>query len=339
MTYPLQFAAGALINTAGSGNDFVGGTNGYGNVRVQWPAFALKRLHRGRPGDKRSAHEPEQRAFDEPGAGLELDRGGYGQYALLRCRSGTIRGFAGQLCNQIGDEPVSRQSVRALERLAIQCRELLYEFHARQSQAEVHHQPFRRQSRRPDSARQIVLLLRYRMGSDCPAHRLDGDGAERPRFNNMCWDSFRWEERTRSPDRAYPPAPQLVPFYRNLFSLYQSTTGTPLAVLGCPFNSDGSPAPGAPAERKRLRQSADCLALEQRSEQVQTARIDYNINEKNAAWFRFQNDSGLQAAYTDADQSLVQRDFSSAALFVRRRLHACLLAEPGELLQSGVLLV
>ena len=33
MTYPLQFAAGALINTAGSSNDFVGGTNGYGNVQ------------------------------------------------------------------------------------------------------------------------------------------------------------------------------------------------------------------------------------------------------------------------------------------------------------------
>lgn len=32
LTYPLQFAAGALINTAGNGNDFVGGTNGYGNV-------------------------------------------------------------------------------------------------------------------------------------------------------------------------------------------------------------------------------------------------------------------------------------------------------------------
>src|SRR5580692_8822208 len=31
-TYPLQFAAGALVNTAGSGNDFVGSTNGYGNV-------------------------------------------------------------------------------------------------------------------------------------------------------------------------------------------------------------------------------------------------------------------------------------------------------------------
>src|SRR6202049_4771684 len=30
MTYPLQFAAGALINTAGSSNDFVGGTHGFG---------------------------------------------------------------------------------------------------------------------------------------------------------------------------------------------------------------------------------------------------------------------------------------------------------------------
>ena len=41
MTYPLQFAAGALMNTAGSGNDFVGGTNGYGNVQFNGlPALA-----------------------------------------------------------------------------------------------------------------------------------------------------------------------------------------------------------------------------------------------------------------------------------------------------------
>src|ERR1700674_4157307 len=32
LTYPLQFSAGALINTGGSSNDFVGGTNGFGNV-------------------------------------------------------------------------------------------------------------------------------------------------------------------------------------------------------------------------------------------------------------------------------------------------------------------
>src|SRR3984957_17500546 len=32
LTYPLQFAPGGLVNTAGSGNDFVGSSNGYGNV-------------------------------------------------------------------------------------------------------------------------------------------------------------------------------------------------------------------------------------------------------------------------------------------------------------------
>ena len=32
MTYVAQFSPGALINTAGSSNDFVGGQNGYGNV-------------------------------------------------------------------------------------------------------------------------------------------------------------------------------------------------------------------------------------------------------------------------------------------------------------------
>ena len=32
---------------------------------------------------------------------------------------------------------------------------------------------------------------------------------------------------------------------------------------------------------------------------MQTARIDYNIDPANTAWFRFQADTGLQAAYTD----------------------------------------
>jgi hypothetical protein len=41
MTYPLQFAPGALMNTAGSGNDFLGSTNGYGNVEFNGlPALA-----------------------------------------------------------------------------------------------------------------------------------------------------------------------------------------------------------------------------------------------------------------------------------------------------------
>ena len=59
LTYPLQFAAGALINTAGSGNDFVGGTQWLRQRAVQRLAVAFERLHRRRPGNQRSADQPE----------------------------------------------------------------------------------------------------------------------------------------------------------------------------------------------------------------------------------------------------------------------------------------
>ena len=91
LTYPLQFAAGALINTAGSGNDFVGGTNGYGNVEFNGLARAGQRLHRGWAGDQRSAHQPQQRPLDEPGPRAELDIGSDGQHALLFGGSGPLR--------------------------------------------------------------------------------------------------------------------------------------------------------------------------------------------------------------------------------------------------------
>ena len=97
----------------------------------------------------------------------------------------------------------------------------------------------------------------------------------------------------------YSPASQEVPFYQKMFSLYRNTSGVPLPVLGCPFDSDGSPAPGATpsgngcANRQSVSHSSDD------HEQVQTARIDYNIDANNTAWFRFQADTGLQAAWTD----------------------------------------
>ena len=91
----------------------------------------------------------------------------------------------------------------------------------------------------------------------------------------------------------------MVPFYQKMFSLYGNTSGTPLAVLGCPFNVGGDAASGTPpngngcANRMGVSHSSDD------HEQVQTARIDYNINQNNTTWFRFQADTGLQAAWTD----------------------------------------
>jgi len=97
----------------------------------------------------------------------------------------------------------------------------------------------------------------------------------------------------------YPAAPQEVPFYQQIFKLYGNNSGAPTQVLWCPFNSDGTLAPGNPpngngcANRQSVSHSSDD------HEQVQTARVDYNINQKDTAWFRFQSDTGLQAAYTD----------------------------------------
>jgi hypothetical protein len=89
-----------------------------------------------------------------------------------------------------------------------------------------------------------------------------------------------------------------------MFSLYGNTGGTHLAVLGCPLNADGTSASGSPsngngcANRQSVSHSSDD------HEQVQTVRVDYNINQRDTAWFRFQADTGVQAAYTDPINSL-----------------------------------
>ena len=97
----------------------------------------------------------------------------------------------------------------------------------------------------------------------------------------------------------YRPAPQLVPFYRKMFGLFANTAGTALAVPGCPFNRDGSQAVGTPADGNGCANRQSVSHSSDDGEQVQTARIDYNIDEANVTWYRFQSDSGLQAAYTD----------------------------------------
>jgi hypothetical protein len=85
----------------------------------------------------------------------------------------------------------------------------------------------------------------------------------------------------------YAPASQLVPFYQKMFSLYRTAAGTPLAILSCPFNSDGSQAGGLPpngngcANRQTISHSSDD------HEQVQTGRIDYNLTRRIPCGFVF----------------------------------------------------
>ena len=94
-----------------------------------------------------------------------------------------------------------------------------------------------------------------------------------------------------------------------------------------PINSDGSRAAVFPpngngcANRQSVSHSSDDR------EQVQTARIDYNINERNSTWYRFQADTGLQAAYTDPINPLFN-SVSSQPLYLRNSRNQCKAVRP-----------
>ena len=117
LTYPLQFAAGALINTAGSGNDFVGGTNGYGNVEFN----GLPSLSNGYIVDGLETNDPLTNLNSGLSTNLVLGLNSISEVTvntLSYCRrSGTVRRVAGQLRHQVRHQSVSRKSLRTLERV------------------------------------------------------------------------------------------------------------------------------------------------------------------------------------------------------------------------------
>src|ERR1039458_8054640 len=110
-----------------------------------------------------------------------------------------------------------------------------------------------------------------------------------PQFQNYVLSQLQQGGLDPVTGARYPAAPQLVPFYQRMFSLYRNTAGTPLPVLGCPLGVNGN---GCANRQDVSQSSAD-------HEQVFTARVDHNLSANNSVWYRFQADTGVQAAYTD----------------------------------------
>src|ERR1700723_3360717 len=283
-TYPLQFAAGALINTAGSGNDFVGSSNGYGNVEFN----GLPALSNGYIVDGLETNDPLTNLNSGLSTNLVLglnsisevtvntlsytvDEGRYGasqvNYVtksgsnqfhgnLYETWNGSILNAADYFTDATPGNHKPRSTVNHFGGSVggpIVRNKLFFFFDSEWVRIAL---PIVTPTTVPSAAFQQYVL-----------HQLPLGGT----------DSVTGS--------SYPAAPQLVPLYQKMFSLYKNTSGLPLAVLGCPFNSDGSPAPGATtsgdgcANRQSISHSSDD------HEQVQTARIDYNINTNNTAWF------------------------------------------------------
>ena len=88
---------------------------------------------------------------------------------------------------------------------------------------------------------------------------------------------------------ALPAQPAEIPFYEKMFSLLPAPGGSPVPIVGCPLGTNGD---GCASQRQASLNNSD-------SENLIVVKIDHTINANNSVWYRFQQDTGLQAAYTD----------------------------------------
>src|SRR5579871_5892568 len=241
LTYPLQFAAGALMNTAGSGNDFVGGTNGYGNVQFN----GLPSLSNGYIVDGLETNDPLTNLNSGLSTNLVLglnsiaevtvntvsyavDQGRYGASQVnYVTKSGTNR-FHGNLYELWNGSKLNAA-----------------DFFTNATQG--NHKP-----------RSTVNHFGGSLGGPIRRNKLffffDSEWVRialpivtatvvpTPAFQNYVLQQLPLGGTDSVTGSTYAPAPQLVPFYQKLFSLYRRTAGTPLPVLGCPCDNDGNRA-------------------------------------------------------------------------------------------------
>ena len=286
LTYPLQFAAGALINTAGSGNDFVGGTNGYGNVEFN----GLPALSNGYIVDGLETNDPLTNLNSGLSTNLVLglnsisevtvntlsyavDQGRYGASQVnyvTKSGSNQFHGNLYELWNGArlnaadyftNATPGNRKPGATVNHFGgslggpIAHDKLFFFFDSEWVRIAL---PIVTPTTVPSAAFQQYVLQQLPLGGT---------------------DSVTGS--------TYAPSPQSVSFYQKMFALYGNANGTPLAVLGCPLNSDGTTVSGNPpngdgcANRQSVSHSSDD------HEQVQTVRIDYNITREIQPGFVF----------------------------------------------------
>jgi Carboxypeptidase regulatory-like domain len=298
LTYPLQFAAGALINTAGSGNDFVGGTNGYGNVQFN----GLPALSNGYIVDGLETNDPLTNLNSGLSTNLVLglnsisevtvntlsysvDQGRYGASQVNYVTKSGSNQFHGNLYEIWNGSILNAADFFTNATPGnVKPRSTVNHFGGSLGGPILHNKLFFFVD-----SEWVRIALPIVTNATVPTAA----------FQNYVLQQLPLGGTDSITGAIYPAAPQIVPFYQKMFSLYRNLSGTPLAILGCPFNSDGAAAAGFPANGNGCANRQIVSHSSDDREQVQTLRLDYNISQNNTAWLRFQADTGLQAAYTD----------------------------------------
>jgi hypothetical protein len=297
LTYPLQFATGALVNTAGSGNDFVGGTNGYGNVEFN----GLPALSNGYIVDGLETNDPLTNLNSGLSTNLVLGLNSISEVTVNTLSYAVDQGRYGASQVNYVTKSGTNQFHGNLYELWNGSRFNAADYFTNATPGS--HKPPSTVNHFGGSVGGPIIRNKLFFFFDSEWVRITlpivtATTVPTPAFQNYVLQQLPSGGTDSVTESIYPPAPQLVPFYQKMFSLYGNTGGTPLTVLGCPFDVGGvTPAITKDGNGCANRQSISHSSTDH--EQVQTLRIDYNIDEKNTTWFRFQTDNGLQAAYTD----------------------------------------
>ena len=298
LTYPLQFAAGALINTAGSGNDFVGSSNGYGNVQFN----GLPALSNGYIVDGLETNDPLTNLNSGLSTNLVLGLNSISEVTVNTLSYSVDQGrYGAAQVNYVTKSGANQFHGNLYE---IWNGSLLNATDYFTNATPGNHKPRSAVNHFGGSLGGPILHDKLFFFFDSEWVRIALPIVTPIAVPTVAFQDYVLQQLPLGGTDAvtgatYPASPQMVPFYQKMFSLYGNVGGTPLTVLGCPFNTDGNAAPGTPpdgngcANRQSVSHSSDD------HEQVQTVRIDYNVDASNTAWFRFQSDTGVQAAYTD----------------------------------------
>jgi hypothetical protein len=273
LTYPLQFAPWALINTAGSGNDFVGGTNGYGNVEFN----GLPALSNGYIVDGLETNDPLTNLNSGLSTNLVLGLNSISEVTVNTLSYSVDQGrYGASQVNYVTKSGTNQFHGNLYE---LWNGSLLNAADYFTNATPGNHKPRSTVNHFGGSLGGPILHDKLFFFFDSEWVRIALPIVTPTIVPSAAFQQYVLQQLPFSS----------APFYQQMFSLYENTSGTPTAILGCPLGATGDGC----ANRQSVSHSSDD------HEQVQTVRVDYNINQKDTAWFRFQSDTGLQAAWTD----------------------------------------
>jgi hypothetical protein len=297
ITFPAQLAAGALMNTAGSGNDFVGSTNGYGNFQVN----GLPGTSNGFMVDGLETNDPITNLNSGLSTNLVLGLNSIQEVSVNTLSYRVDQGrYAGSQVNYVtksGTNTFRGNAYGLWNGSALNATNYFTDLAGGQK-------PNARIVHYGASLGGPIRHDRLFFFGDLEQVRIHVPIATTVTVPTAPFEHYVLSQLPRGGVDAmtgiqYPAMPQLVPFYERLFSLYRDTAGQPLPVLGCPLMANGGVVAGPIPNGDGCANRRNVTLSSPDHEQLVTIRVDGNIDPNNLAWVRLQADTGVQAAYTD----------------------------------------